>query len=366
MKKVIIAGVLIAAVIAAGCGKTDTNGSVNEQEAAIDARGEVLGEKKEPEKNMENPDTEAADNSVTTSEDKAEGKAIENDSFKPGGIIIDGEDMLITDTYYDAIWKYDGSEFTKIAGAESVEDIYGSPLGGYNDGDCDKALFADPFAITPFKEGYVVSDVGNDVLRYIHNDTVETVNAAISENGKETLCEFDNPTGLATGIDGKIYVSNTEKGEIIRISEDGSAERFLVNLTKPIGLCISDGYLYIAETGTNRILRSAIKDDKAGIPDVFAGSGEEGIKDGKSGEAMFSSPKSLFMGNGGELYVADTVNAAIRCIKDGEVSTIIEGNTGEVDAIPVSPTGLCIKDNIMYVCDNFNGKIYEFEMEKVQ
>ena len=121
-----------------------------------------------------------------------------------------------------------------------------------------------------------------------------------------------------------------------------------------------------AETGTNRILRSAIKDDKAGIPDVFAGSGEEGIKDGKSEEAMFSSPKSLFMGNGGELYVADTVNAAIRCIKDGEVSTIIEGNTGEVDAIPVSPTGLCIKDNIMYVCDNFNGKIYEFEMEKVQ
>ncbi|SEL64659.1 hypothetical protein SAMN04487770_11441 [Butyrivibrio sp. ob235] len=355
-----LCSIFITLLIIGGCGTKSSDVTTDTaQEGAVDARGEVEAKEKTPEQNLEKSSETVDEKSV----DKDEKGYLENEKFKPCTIFIDGDDFIISDTYYDAVWKYDGEEFTKIAGADSVEDIYGVPLGGYNDGKTEEALFTDPFEITKFQNGYAVSDTKNDVVRYIHDGIVETLNAAISSGGKEKPCEFNNPTGLATDNNGNLYVSNTGEGEIIRITGDGKADKVLVNLNEPMGLYIFDGFLYIAETGANRIVKASIKEDKAGVIEEVAGSGEEGMKDGDAKEALFSSPKTLFVTEDGSVYVADTVNSAIRCIKDGEVSTVVEGNTGEINAYPVTPTGLCIKDNVLYVCDNFNGKIYEFEME---
>ena len=360
IKKLLSAGVIIPLAFVIACGTKSNDSNINTaQEGAVDARGEVEQKEKSPEQNLEN----ASDTVDEQSVEKDDSGYLENEKFKPCTIFMDGDDLIISDTYYDAVWKYDGTEFTKIAGADSVEDIYGVPLGGYNDGKAEEALFTDPFEITKFKDGYAVSDTKNNVVRYIHDGIVETLNAAISSGGSEKLCEFNNPTGLATDNEGNLYVSNTGEGEIIRITGDGKAEKILVNLNEPMGLYIFDGSLYIAETGANRIVKSVLKEDKAGVIDVVAGSGEEGMKDGDAKEALFSSPKTLFVTENGSVYVADTVNSAIRCIKDGEVTTVVEGNTGEINAYPVTPTGLCIKEDVLYVCDNFNGKIYEFEME---
>ncbi len=96
--------------------------------------------------------------------------------------------------------------------------------------------------------------------------------------------------------------------------------------------------------------------------EIIYGVPESDYEDGDVKKALFSSPKGILV-YGGDIYVADTVNGAVRLIRDGEVTTVIKGTDGTIEGYPISPTGLCILKEKMYVCDNFNGKIYVFDLK---
>lgn len=75
----------------------------------------------------------------------------------------------------------------------------------------------------------------------------------------------------------------------------------------------------------------------AGVPDA-------GNADGRSIHASFNLPTGLASDKDGNLYVADSGNGAIRKIDDGgRVTTVVKG----LD----SPSGLCWKDGVLYVCE---------------
>ncbi|PIA62123.1 hypothetical protein AQUCO_00200252v1 [Aquilegia coerulea] len=65
-------------------------------------------------------------------------------------------------------------------------------------------------------------------------------------------------------------------------------------------------------------------------PKLVAGSpeGYSGHVDGKPREARLSNPKGLTVDDRGNVYIADTINMAIRKISDGGVTTIAGGNGG--------------------------------------
>ncbi|NCE66000.1 hypothetical protein D1159_15785 [Pseudoflavonifractor sp. 524-17] len=107
-------------------------------------------------------------------------------------------------------------------------------------------------------------------------------------------------------------------------------------LSEPMGLCWADGFLYVAESGNNRILK--IGSDKRIT--VAAGASAVGSEDGPASQATFSSPKGVAVDKDGTLYIADTDNGTVRRIRDRQVTTILSQDPWDVKALfPAAPTG---------------------------
>ena len=145
-------------------------------------------------------------------------------------------------------------------------------------------------------------------------------------------------------------------------STEGIGNSALFNL--PIGIAAdSAGSIYVADT-SNETIR---KITAAGVTSTLAGAaGQAGAVDASGGSARFSSPQGLAVDSGGNVYVADTNNHAIRKITPaGSVSTLAGhlGNAGTADgtgalAYFFQPTGVVIDSGgTLYVADSGNSTI---------
>lgn len=211
--------------------------------------------------------------------------------------------------------------------------------------------------MAPFLDGWAVSDAENHAIRYLSGGTVQTLNCSAAETGLPTsggAVAFSYPTGLAARS-GSLYVSDTHQGAIRKIAPDGSVTTFASGLAEPMGLCWSDGALYVAETGANRIVKIV-----NGEVFTVAGSGQEGAADGPAAQASFALPQHVAV-DGDTIYVSDTGNGAVRCIRDGEVTTLFSRGLAmdrEDILYPASPAGLLAVGGNLYVCDSFNQAVY--------
>ena len=275
----------------------------------------------------------------------------------PCGVTSDGEGgLLVTDTFNKCVWLLKDGAVTRLAGGESAADLNGEPVGGYVDAVPEESLFRRPWAIAPYLNGWAVSDTLNNALRLITETGVMTINASAGEEGLTTSAygvTYDRPMGLAADEKGNLYVADTGAGAIRVLSPEGVVTTLVSGLAEPTGLCWYGGCLYVAETENHRILRVT----KKGTVAVFAGSGEEGYLDGSAKEAQFSSPMGLAVDDQGRVYVADTVNGAVRRIADGQVDTLVMSKPDSPQRWPVSPIGLLVDGSSLYVCDNFTGKL---------
>ena len=271
--------------------------------------------------------------------------------YEPGGILfLEDGSFLVTDTYNNVIWRVSDGSGAVYAGGGTVSDPYGRPMGGYNDAALDKSCFNDPWAIVPFRDGFAVSDAGNNAVRLILDGSVQTLGGSTRE---DRGAAFDQPTGLACDGEGNLYVSDTLAGAVRKITPEGAVSTLIDGLSEPMGLCWKDGTLYIAETGANRIVKTA-----DGRLTVVAGGGD-GLADGPAARAAFTAPQGVAVGEDGTLYVSDTVNGAVRRIRDGVVTTLALRDESDLDAfIPVSPAGLTVRGDRLYVCDSFARKIF--------
>ncbi len=259
--------------------------------------------------------------------------------------IARGEDgaLWITDSFNKAVWRVSGGSAERVAGAVTVKDISGVPMGGYLDGVAKSALFASPWGIAPFLGGWAISDPENNVIRVLMEDVVWTAN----------ISGYDYPTGLAADENGLLYVANTHAGEVFSLNEEGKHVVVASGLNEPMGLCWHDGVLYIAETGAHRIRKL-----DNGLLTTVAGSGEEGSADGKALEASFVSPQGIAVGPDGSIYVSDAADGSVRRVKDGQVTTLLAppDPMGQENA-PMAPVGLLVDGAQLYVCDRFARKI---------
>ena len=267
-------------------------------------------------------------------------------AMTPGGI------LLIADGYHRVVWQAKNGAASVYAGVQGEK--------GYRDSTLSDTLFASPWAIVPFLDGWAVSDPDNDAVRMVRMSGTETVNPQTEEplEKNEIGVVFSHPTGLAVDTDGNLYVSDTFNGAIRRVDTAGDLVTVIDGLNDPMGLCWYNGALYCAETGANRILR--IKDGKA---EVLAGSGEEDYINGPASEAAFSSPQALTVGPDGTIYVSDTANGAVRTIKGGRVDTLIAQSDGDPQSVPVSPMGLLVSGGTLYICDSFSRKVFTIPVD---
>lgn len=307
-------------------------------------------------------------------------------TISPSGILVkpDGS-YLVTDSYNKVIWQIKDGKHTKAAGRDAPRGASDVPIGAYIDEVLDKASFVSPWGIAPFLNGYAVTDPNCNVVRFFDDKAVQTIVGTgkpgnVNANGIKA--QFARPTGIAADDDGNLYVADTDNNLIKKIDKNGAVTTFAGSIEgntdgkaltacfrQPTGLCYANGALYVADTG-NHSIRMIKQDEVTTLAGrKFAEDTDEfhegGYEDGDAKTAMFASPQGIAV-DGGNVYVADTINAAIRLIKDGNVSTIFQNEDTSKNLYPAMPRALCINGNKLLVGDVFAKTIFTVDIIKAQ
>lgn len=282
----------------------------------------------------------------------AAGEEKDFSSCAPSGIAA-AEDggYLLTDVFNKVIWHVDADGIvTRMAGQISISDVTGEPIGSTADGTRLTALFETPWGIAPFLNGYLVSEPDANVIRYFDDKSVQTAAGSGREgkwDGVGVNASFSCPTGLAAGDNGEVYIADTGNGAIRRLDRDGRVTTVCTGLSDPTGLCWYNGALYIAETGAHCITKL----ENGTLTVVVGARGEDGYTDGYVKAARLRDPQGVAVDQHGNLYIADTGNHAVRCLRGDQVSTLAYG-----DHVGM-PRSLLVTDNTLLVTDPFTRSV---------
>lgn len=280
----------------------------------------------------------------------------------PQGLLIteDGN-LYVSDSGQHTILLLSEGQADRVAGS-ILPQVGGIVPGAYSDGTAEESLFNQPSAMVEWLGGIVISDTGNNCLRFLKDGTVQTLagtGVQGCENGDTNSATFYHPQGLAVGPDGALYLADSGNGCIRKITDQGMVETVLWGLGAPYGISWSGDVLYIADAERNQILSWDGQEVTvyAGLTGGETTEENAGFADGPADQAAFCSPTAI-LAQGDTLYVADTGNSAVRCIEKGEVKTLasFQGTGGEL--WPASPAGLAWEKGKLYVADPFAGVVF--------
>ncbi len=311
--------------------------------------------------------------------------SFDREFYYPSGIALAKDAIVVCDKMNDRV-QIIGSQDTWQIGKAGIGGVSYAEAGGLVDGYLSNAQFKKPSDVAISQNGdLIVTDSDNNVIRKITNELVVT----IAGNGKKGYKEghegeasFNSPQSIAISKNGTIYVADTMNHCIRTIDSDGNVSLFagmpekpgykdgqLLEATfyEPCGLDFgTDGALYVADSA-NQCIRK-IKDNNvstvAGFPgkvDSETSYPEGGYVDGTEGRFFF--PKDLVVMEDDTIYVADTLNHAIRQIKDGQTKTVLgNGTAGKYyvnsENMKLSrPNGITSEGINLYITDSVNNSV---------
>ena len=303
----------------------------------------------------------------------------------PQGVAVDNlGNIYVADSGNDAI--------RRITSEGLVSTLAGSSQTGSNDGPGNTARFRHPTGVTVDKTGSVfVVDGDNNTIRLITpNGLVRTIAGLAGAAGNVDeiglAARFTGPRKLALNRLGNLFVADTANSTVRKLTRsalssadkwevstfagqpgnpgfsDGSGSEARFNALYDVAIDSYDN-LYVADKD-NQVIR---KVTSAGVVTTFAGTaGSAGATDGPREQAQFNLPYGLAVDRSGIIYVADTLNHAIRKITpDGMVTTLagMAGALGSDDGLGslarfTAPYGVAADGGgNVYVADYFNNLI---------
>jgi len=308
---------------------------------------------------------------------------------EPAGIAVDSAtNLYVADTYNDTIRK-----LTPVGTNWVISTIAGlTANAGSADGTNSNARFNNPMGVAVDSAGNVfVADTYNDTIRKLSplgtNWVVSTIAGLATNsgtaNGVGKAARFNGPGGIAVDSTTNLYVADTLNNAIRKLTPAGTNW----TATTWAGVAGTNSYSFVDGTGTNAYfwspfsitagpeghiyvadtLNDAIRQiTSAGVVSTLAGGGSIGSADGAGGAARFHSPMGVAVDGDGNIYVADTRNSTIRQITSaGSVSTMagLAGVNGTNDgpgsyALFYAPLGVAVESaGNVYVADTFNDTI---------
>jgi thiol-disulfide isomerase/thioredoxin len=231
----------------------------------------------------------------------------------------------------------------------------------------------------------LLDDNGKELTRYGSGE------AGLLDGAKDTA-RFNHPQGVIASNDA-IFVADTESHAIRKIDIASGAVTTLAGtgkrgtqlgaaepgrgraLASPWDLEIKGDQLFFANAGTHQI---GVLEMKSASVAALAGTGEEGIRDGRAATASLAQPSGLALSaDGTTLYLADSESSAVRAItltKDPQIMTLV--GVGLFDFGWVNgdfhkarlqhPLGVAVDGDKILVADTYNSAIRELELAKHQ
>lgn len=243
----------------------------------------------------------------------------------PGKVLAQAGQLFISDTNNNRVLvaTLDGE----------VKDTIGSGKGGFKDGTFAEAQLNKEQGMALRGDLLYIADTENHAVRVadLKKRTVETV----AGNGKQ--------------------------GYPMELPASGRTAK----LNSPWDIAMADGALYVAMAGTHQLWEIDPRDRSVR---VHAGSGREGLQDGRLAYASLAQPSGITT-DGAQLYFADAEVSAVRMAsvaKDGQVRTLVGHDLfvfgdkdGVGDAVRMQHTlGVCLGEGgVLYVADGYNHKI---------
>jgi len=232
------------------------------------------------------------------------------------------------------------TSFTYVPMLANVTTVFGDGNAPLLNNPCGIALDEDGnLYVTEFSNHRISKITSKGAITQTHFAGTKSSQEGDSD-GVEADARFRNPCGITTDAKGYFYVTDggTDRGRIRRISMQAevrtladdmrgylenpiSYERF----SNPRGIVRdAEGNLYVADSNKHRIRKISLE----GEVRTLAGSDTDisGSVDGQGAEARFNVPRGVAMDLAGNLYVADGANSRIRRISpEGRVSTLSNG-----------------------------------------
>jgi hypothetical protein len=213
----------------------------------------------------------------------------------------------------------------------------------------------------PSATSTIVDQNNNRIRKIAQNGTVSTVIGGpigfSGDGGAASSARINSPIGLARDASGSLYFSDSRNHRVRRIDGAGTITTVAGNgsaittntgdggaaidapLNEPSGLAIdAAGNLYIADASDNRVRKVA----PDGTITTVAGTGVAGYTgDGAAATAaQFSRPTGIDVDAGGNLYIADLLNNAIRKVAtDGTVTSLDMQDFLLPFNVAISPSG---------------------------
>ena len=256
----------------------------------------------------------------------------------------------------------------KVVDAHTVAVVVGSGPGGFDagfkgdGGPATRAQIQCPYGVLFDSAGnLVLADHGNSRIRKVSpRGIIQTIAGTGHPNsgwgsyggdgGPAMQANLNDPTAIAYGPDGTLYISDRDNDRVRAVAPDGQMRTVAgtdagggfsgdggpaakARVDDPAGIAIApDGTIYFAD-GNNRRIRKVTPD---GIITTIAGNGKD-VSRGDGGPAIKASladPEALLLDADGTLYVTEGDGDRVRAITpDGLISTFAgtgkPGNTGD-------------------------------------
>lgn len=319
---------------------------------------------------------QSSDSSFTTVTTLAGGKTTPPLLHRPAGVAVDPDsgNVYLSDTK--------NHQIKVLTPTGEMTVLAGSGVPGLADGSGLSASFHEPAGLAFDRAGRAlyVADRHNHVIRRVTLDGAVSGVAGTGKRGfvnaASHVAQFDEPSAVAFGDDGSIYVADSRNNAVRRIGihggvttvagsgragfSDGAASS--ARFASPEGIAVrADGALVIADAG-NHAIRLIV----AGGVTTIAGTGNAGSADGPALSATFREPRGLALGDDGSVFITDAGNGLIRALRDGAVSTIAGAAErrnvtqlvdGSVDAATFNEPSAITFAGALYIADSRHNAI---------